>query len=173
MKLTGVILDCFLPREETDTFADGVLTVTWEPDEMNSTAVVINGQYYSEGTISLKVGDAIRLEIPSGFWEGKVMEINPPGIYSFSYLIRVMDVVWEGKYAGLARGLSGLLTWDLFWPDDGTVETSAYPAPVPYHVYRAAHAAVDAGPDGFYGQPEARRRALGQILEVIMSWRGA
>lgn len=169
MKLTGVILDCFLPREEADTFADGVLTVTWEPDELNNTELIVNGVYYSGGQITIREGDRIGIAIPSGKWEGTVEFISGPNPWH----IQVTDVTWEGKYAGLARGLSGLLTWDLFWPDDGTVETSAYPAPVPYHVYRAAHAAVDAGPDGFYGQPEARRRALGQILEVIMSWRGA
>lgn len=169
MKLTGVILDCFLPREEADTFADGILTVGWEPDELNRTTLIVNGVYYSGGQITIREGDRIGIAIPSGKWEGTVEFISGPNPWH----IQVTDVTWEGKYAGLARGLSGLLTWDLFWPDDGTVETSAYPAPVPYHVYRAAHAAVDAGPDGFYGQPEARRRALGQILEVIMSWRGA
>ena len=170
MKVTGVTLDCFLPRKEADTFADGVLTVGWEPDHLNNT--VVNGQ--SEGPISLKEGDTIEVEIPSGIWKGTIRSIAPSRVYpNDDWHVHIVDVTWWGKYAGLVGGRSGFFHWDIFWPDDGTVETSAYPAPVPYHVYRAAHAAVDAGPDGFYGQPEARQRALGQILEVIMSWRGA
>ena len=164
MKVTGVILDCFLPREEADTLVDGVLTVAWEPDYLNNT--VVNGQ--SEGQIILREGDTIEVQIPSGVWEGKIVSIDPPDCdYDNDWCIRVADVTWYGKYAGLMGGLSGFFRWELVGVK-GEVETSAYPSPVPFYVYHVAHLAADCG--DFYGRPEARQKALQEIITIIMSW---
>ena len=164
MKVTGVMLDCFLPREEADTLVDGVLTVGWEPDYLNNT--VVNGQ--SEGPISLREGDTIEVQIPSGVWEGTIRSIAPSRAYpDDDWHVHVADVTWWGKYAGLVNGRSGFFHWELIGVR-GEVETSAYPSPIPFDVYNVAHLAADCG--DFYGRPEARQKALQEIITIIMSW---
>lgn len=163
MRVTGITLDCFLPREETDTLADGVLTVGWEPDCMNNT--VVNG--HSEGPISLREGDTVEVQIPSGVWEGKIVSIDPPDPDYDDWRIRVKDVTWCGKHAGLRGGLSGFFNWKVV-DVKGEVETSAYPSPVPFDVYHVAHLAADCADCGdFYGRPEDRRQTLQEIISII------
>jgi len=110
-------------------------------DELNRTELVHNGETVDlAGPFPrLRAGDTIGLLIPSGTLEVTVDEVTGD---EQGRLVTNGSFHWDGQYAGLVNGLSGLAIWVIEVPDDAEVVTSAWDVPVPWAVYLAARDAV-------------------------------
>jgi len=128
MRVTGrinVIWD-WVPGQEIDV------------DEMNRTSLFLNNREVNlYGTFPhLEVGDAIEIRIPSGVLTFKVdlVSLEKAPLDGLDYRTRG-EFTWEGKYAGLIGGMSGVAEWQVNIPPDTLVETSAWDNPIPWGLY--------------------------------------
>ena len=110
---------------------------------------------------TFSVGDEIRIEIPSGDFEGTVKYIEPYGTDGPDTTAEAVNALveetggrsaspsgvrmdlsgtWDGRHGGLDGGLTGFGTFTAYIPEAAPVESSAFSAPVPWSQYCAIKA---------------------------------
>jgi len=119
-----------------DFIPDEVIRV----DDLNRTELIRNGEQVdlTDTFPRLCAGDRIEIRIPSGTLQVVIEE----GTLDNSGLVTSGSFHWDGQYAGLVNGLSGVAVWVIEVPGDAEVVTSAWDVPVPWSVYLAARDAV-------------------------------
>lgn len=136
----------------------------------NRTSLAINGQGVEVGpnednspwvVPQFAVGDHLVLSIPSGVWEGQIIELSmAEGGQRFK-----VAADWDGRQNGLIGGMSGMLYWEVLHSPRAMVETSMSSVPVPYEVYRFLMDFLDVSVGHFVA---AKRQAVGRaILDVL------
>jgi len=121
----NVIWD-WIPGEEIDV------------DEMNRTSLFVNGKEVDLYGVfpHLEVGDTIEIKIPSGVLTIKtdLISLERAPLDGLDYRTGG-EFTWEGKYAGLIGGMSGVAEWRVNIPPDTLVKTSAWDEPIPWGLY--------------------------------------
>lgn len=143
----------------------------WTPDSLNSTRFINHTkdlEWFNGGNVIIEIEDEVELSIPSGNLKGRVVDMDVDTEIDTKIVIKLGNTVWDGKYAGMDNGMSGIFGFEVDIPDDYPIKTSAYSVAIPYRMYVKAREIVNEF-GNFYNQPFRKRKALKRVIDVIMN----
>ena len=173
MKVNNV--DCSLERYTDNEIIEeaiwgGTYKFIFDPDGLNNTSLInattrILYNSKDRAEVTLSIDDNIVLIIPSGRLYGRIYKFKKKGEHRIE--IKLGPAGWEGQYAGMDYGSSGMFTFNLDIPRDRKIETSAWDNPIPFSVYKLARKIVETRLD-LYSAPLAKQDALRDAIKFIL-----
>jgi len=139
------------------------LFVGREPDSMNRTTLLINGQkVWPAGILELELekGDKFTLGIPSGILDGEITAL--PSEYDDVKRFRFTGA-WEGQIAGMSEGRSGCAEFSLY--PEGAVESSIGDG-MEWEDLKMVHSLYDYFPQPEYNPNDAPRKKQEKMRKI-------